>query len=132
MIQSLVLDGEGLSQAVRRTRAVQNWLQAAWAEDIPVVTSAAVLVEVVHAKIDRSALRWTRSRITVEPVTEAVAATASDLLLEAGLHGHKYAIDAMLAATALARPGQVALLTSDLDDMTKLLGKHPRIQLRAL
>ncbi|MEY9842657.1 PIN domain-containing protein [Streptacidiphilus sp. EB103A] len=132
MIQALMLDSEGLSQAVRRTREVQNWVQAAWAEDIPVVTSAAILVEIVHAKIDRSALRWTLSKITVEPVTEAVAGTASDLLLGAGLHGHKYAIDAILAATALARPGNIALLTSDVDDMTQLLGKHPRIQLRRL
>jgi predicted nucleic acid-binding protein len=117
---------------VRRTREAQNWVQAAWAEDIPVVTSAAILVEIVHAKIDRSALRWTLSKITVEPVAEAVAGTASDLLLAAGLHGHKYAIDAILAATALARPGNIALLTSDVDDMTQLLGKHPRIQVRRL
>jgi predicted nucleic acid-binding protein len=132
MIQALILDSEGLSQTVRRTREAQNWVQAAWAEDIPVVTSAAILVEIVHAKIDRSALRWTLSKITVEPVTEAAAGTASDLLLAAGLHGHKYAIDAILAATALARPGNIALLTSDVDDMTQLLGKHPRIQVRRL
>lgn len=42
------------------------------------------------------------------------------LLREAGLHGHKYAIDAIVAVTALHQPGPVVMLTSDVEDMTKL------------
>ncbi len=38
------------------------------------------------------------------------------------MHGHKYAIDAMLSATALAAPGPVTILTSDPEDVTMLCG----------
>jgi hypothetical protein len=46
--------------------------------------------------------------------TEPIARHAATLLSDAGPHGHKYAIDAMLSATALAAPGPVTILTSDL------------------
>lgn len=66
------------------------------------------------------ALEWTLSRLVVEPLTEPLARHASALLGDAGLHGHKYAIDAMLCATALAAPGPVTVLTSDPDDLRGL------------
>lgn len=39
-----------------------------------------------------------------------------------GLHGHKYAIDAMLCATAHAAPGHLTALISDPHDLTALCG----------
>jgi hypothetical protein len=50
-------------------------------------------------------------------VTESCARRAAALLSGAGMHGHKYAIDAMLCATALAAPGPVTVLTSDPEDL---------------
>jgi hypothetical protein len=47
---------------------------------------------------------------------------AITLLGNAGLHGHKYAIDAALAAIALRQPGPVTVFTSGEDDMRKLCG----------
>ncbi|WP_058047733.1 PIN domain-containing protein [Streptomyces roseifaciens] len=117
---TLVLDSEGLAKAVLRDRTVTAWLALARADDLRVITSAATLVEVVHPRINRPALEWTLSRIVVEPVTEPVARHAATLLADAGLHGHKYAIDAMLIATALAAPGPVTILTSDPEDITAL------------
>lgn len=119
---TLVLDSEGLAKAVLRDRDVTGWLALARADDMRVITSAATLVEVVHPRVRRPALEWTLSRIVVEPVTEAVGSDAAALLAEAGLHGHTYAIDAMLCATALAAPGPVTVLTSDPDDLTALCG----------
>ena len=69
--------------------------------DIPVVTTSMTLVEAYHAKLHRPAWRWALSRLRVEAVTEEIANDAIDLLRDAGLHGHKYAIDAALAAVAL-------------------------------
>jgi predicted nucleic acid-binding protein len=89
-----------------------------------VITSAATLVEVVHPRLNRPALEWTLSHIVIEPVTEAVARHAATLLGRAKLHGHRHAIDAMLAATALASSGPVTVLTSDPDDLTALCGEH--------
>lgn len=105
MSGTLILDSEGLAKAVQRDREVHEWLTAARDADLPVITSAAVLVEVIHPQINDAALKWTLPRLRVEPVTQALAQSAAGLLRTAGLHGHKYAIDAMLCATALAQPG---------------------------
>ncbi|TDD82002.1 DNA-binding protein [Actinomadura darangshiensis] len=117
---SLVLDSEGLAKSVLRDRNVTGWLALARADDLRVLTSAATLVEVVHPRINRPALNWTLARLVIEPVTEQVARQAAALLANAGLHGHKHAIDAMLSATALAAPGPVTVLTSDPDDLKAL------------
>lgn len=93
------------------------------ADDMRVITSVATLVEVSHPRVNRPALKWTLSRIAVEPVSESIGERASDLLAEAGLHGHVQAIDAMLCATALAAESPVTILTSDPDDITVLCGK---------
>jgi predicted nucleic acid-binding protein len=121
---TLVLDSEGLAKAVLRERDVTGWLALARADDLRVITSAATLVEVVHPRINRPALEWTLSRIVVEPVTEDIARRATVLLSEAGRHGHRHAIDAMLSATALTAPGPVTVLTSDPDDIAALCGRR--------
>ncbi|WP_275557507.1 DNA-binding protein [Streptomyces sp. 5-6(2022)] len=121
---TLVLDSEGLAKAVLRDRGVTGWLALARADDLRVITTAATLVEVVHPRINRPALEWTLSRIVVEPVTDAVARHAAALLADTGLHGHKYAIDAMLSATALAAPGPTTVLTSGPEDIRALCGGH--------
>lgn len=95
--------------------------------DLPVITSAAVLVEVIHPKINDAALKWTQSRLRVEPVTQAIAQSTATLLRTAGLHGREYAIDAMLCATALAQPGRITILTSDVEDIAILSADHSRI-----
>jgi hypothetical protein len=49
------------------------------------------------------------------------------MLRTAGLHGHKYAINAVLAAVAAreaAQGAQATVFTSDTDDMTQLLAGH--------
>lgn len=124
---ALVLDSEGLAKAVQRDRDVHEWLTVARDADLPVLTSAAILVEVIHPKINEAALKWTLSRLRVEPVTQALAQSAAALLRRAGLHGHKYAINAMLCATALAQSNRVTILTSDPDDAGTLTAEHPRV-----
>ncbi|MFG3409490.1 hypothetical protein ACGF2Y_31370, partial [Streptomyces sp. NPDC048142] len=65
------------------------------------------------------------SRLRVEPVSQEDSLTAVALLRNAGgLHGHKYAIDALVAALALRVPAPVIVLTSDRDDWSKLCGKR--------
>ncbi|GAA1072720.1 hypothetical protein [Nocardiopsis composta] len=63
--------------------------------------------------------------MTIVPPGETVARRASRLLAEAGLHGHRHALDAIVAATALAAPPPVTLLTSDPKDLRALCG--PRV-----
>lgn len=60
--------------------------------------------------------------MSVVPPTGAIARHASRLLAGAGLHGHKYALDAIVAATALVSPSPVTILTSDPEDLLMLCG----------
>jgi hypothetical protein len=53
------------------------------------------------------------SRLVAEPVPSRSPAT---LLADAGLHGHKYAIGAMLGVTTLTAPRPVTILTSGPED----------------
>nr|WP_240958462.1 hypothetical protein [Streptomyces barkulensis] len=98
--------------------------------DIPVVTSALTTLEAWDPReASRQALwNWTLSRIRVAHTDDRVIATARDMLKAAGLHGHRYAIDAVLAAVAgqeAAQGAQVTVFTSDADDMRQLLADHP-------
>ncbi|WP_267245717.1 PIN domain-containing protein [Streptomyces sp. PR69] len=123
---TLVLDSEGLSKAVARDPALTAWLVAAHEEDTRVITSAATLVEARNPRTPQARFDWTVSRIHIEPVSEEIAREASKLLASAKLHGHKYAIDAMVSATALRFPGPIIVLTSDPDDITALCGSRVR------
>jgi predicted nucleic acid-binding protein len=124
---TLVLDSEGLSRAVTHDRRVMSLIDQAYRDGTRVVASAATLVEARHPKISQPRFDWAISRLDVEHVTERIARAASKLLAGCGLHGHKYAIDAMVAATALSVPGPTVLLTSDPEDLTVLCGPRVRI-----
>ncbi len=67
------------------------------------------------------------SRVDIIPPVEAVARHAGKLLAAAGLHGHEYALDAVVAATALASPAPVAILTSAPEDLRMLCGNGIRV-----
>jgi predicted nucleic acid-binding protein len=95
---------------------------------IRVMTSSMTLIEAYHNRIHRAAWNWTLSRITVVPVTRPIADEAIALLKEAELHGHKYAIDAALAAIVRRQRGHVVVYTSDADDMKKLCGHRAGIR----
>ncbi|MCY0924968.1 DNA-binding protein [Streptomyces sp. H27-H1] len=69
-----------------------------------------------------AALHRALSRLDVEPVTEAAAWAAVELLDAADLHGDSYALKATVVESALRRPVPVILLTSDVGDMTALCG----------
>src|SRR5262249_12119512 len=66
------------------------------------------------------------SRITVQPVSAKLARRAGELLGTTGLSGHRCAIDAVVAATALDLPRPVVLLTSDPDDLSRLVEEPGR------
>ncbi|ORT59787.1 DNA-binding protein [Streptomyces sp. CB03238] len=122
MSGTLVLDCEGLSKLVRRNPELTEWLVAADAEDVRVITSSVTLVEARDPKIHQAQFDHAISRVNIIPPTEPITRRASKLLASAGLHGHEYALDAIVAATALASPGPVTVLTSDPEDLGMLCG----------
>ncbi|NYV77214.1 hypothetical protein HW445_23245 [Streptomyces sp. UH6] len=113
---------EGLSRWVRGERRVGARIKEAHRCGIRVMTTSMTLIEAYDVRTYLPAWHWALSRIHVEPVTADVAEEAVGLLGEAGLHGHKYAIDAALASVALRHPGPVTVFTSDEDDLRKLCG----------
>jgi predicted nucleic acid-binding protein len=128
---AVVFDSEALSRAVARDVRVTDIITMARESLVPVIVSAATVVEATEPGRNRAALVWTVSRLSVEPVTKDLALTALDLLARAGLPGHRHAIDAMVAATALAQPGRGTIYTSDPGDLEALVdGRADVIALR--
>jgi predicted nucleic acid-binding protein len=125
-LESLVLDSQGLSRWIDRDRKVMRLLEQAERDGADLAMSAATIIEVSHPGADIARLSWLLSRIRVEAVTKESARRSAGLLKAAGLHGHKYAIDAMVAEVALRLPAPVVVLTSDVDDMVKLCGQRVR------
>ncbi|WP_327289982.1 type II toxin-antitoxin system VapC family toxin [Streptomyces sp. NBC_01198] len=130
MSGTLVLDSEALSKLARRHSDMTVWLDVARSLDLLIVTSAATLVEARDPKVVQAVFDFAVSLTKVRPITEETARAASKLLAAEGLHGHKYAIDAMLAATAHAEHGDVTIVTSDVDDLRRLC--HPRIAIEPI
>ncbi|OKJ99538.1 DNA-binding protein [Streptomyces sp. CB03234] len=129
-ISSVVLDSEGLSAWITRDRKVTSKIQVFYDVGARLVVCANTIVEVMYDGVNLPRLQWLLSRVKVEPVTEQSAKAAARLLKDTGLHGHKYAIDATVAEMALRQPGPVFMLTSDIDDMSRLCGD--RVQLVSL
>jgi predicted nucleic acid-binding protein len=127
---TLVLDSEGLSKLLADDEQVVAMTVEARSRGMETVVSALTIIEAVHARTHKARLNWVLSGLRVIPVGEEDATAASKLLMDAGLHGHRYAMDAAVAEAALRQHRPVVMLTSDIDDMVKLCGG--RVQLVAV
>lgn len=124
---TLVLDCEGLSKLLADDEQVVALIAEARSRGMEVVISALAIIEAVHARTNKSRLNWLLSGLRVVPVGDEEARAAAKLLMNAGLHGHKYAIDAAVAEAALRQHRPVVMLTSDIGDMAKLCGERVRL-----
>jgi predicted nucleic acid-binding protein len=102
-------------------------LAQARVDGLRVVASAATLAEARDPRMNQARFDWAASRLVIEPVTEELARAASGLLASRRWHGHQHAMDAMVAATALAAPPPRILLTSDPRDLGLLCGPGVRV-----
>lgn len=118
---TLVLDSEGLAKLAAHD--VRSWafLKAAEGRGARVVVSAVTLTEVLRGDSRDVTVFHVLSRVVVLPVTEAISRQAGELLGSTGLPGHRCAVDAIVAVTALQQSRPVMLLTSDPDDMHRLV-----------
>ncbi|MET9758200.1 DNA-binding protein [Streptomyces sp. NPDC006372] len=124
---TLVLDCEGLSGFIGDHEPVVALVAEARKRGMEVVISALTLIEAVHHRTDRARLAWVLSGLRIVPIGDEEAKAASAMLISAGLHGHTYAIDAAVAEMALRQRRPVVMLTSDIDDMSKLCGDRVRL-----
>jgi predicted nucleic acid-binding protein len=123
---TLVLDSEGLSKLAAGDARAHAYLDSARARSARVAVSAITLTEVLRGGPRDAAVYRVLARITVVPVTPEIARRAGELLGVTGLSGHRCAIDAVVAATPLELQRPVVLLTSDPDDLNKLVQEPDR------
>ncbi|MGW5333091.1 DNA-binding protein [Streptomyces bauhiniae] len=124
---TLVLDSEGLSKLLADDETVVALVAEARSRGMEAVVCSLTIIEAVHAPTNKARLSRLLSGLRVIPVGDEEAKAASALLMGAGLHGHKYAIDAAVAEAALRQQRPVVMLTSGIDDMTKLCGDRIRL-----
>ena len=117
---TLVLDAQGLAKLAAGDPAVRALVQTAHQRYDNVVTAASTLTEVLRGGASDARMHRVLQRVTVASIDKAVGRKAGELLGAAGLSGHRCAVDAMLAAVALAQRRPALLLTSDPDDMARL------------
>jgi hypothetical protein len=124
----MVLDNEGVSKAAT-DRAMYVRLKVAYDDGHRVLTSAAVLAEVLRGTSRDAGLHRVLARVAVEPVSEAIGQQAGHLIGAAGMSAAQ-AVDAMVAATAIMeveqaeaadRVASVLVVTSDLPHLTTLV-----------
>jgi predicted nucleic acid-binding protein len=127
---TLVLDSEGLSKLALGDARARGYFDSARERGARVAVSAITLTETLRGGPRDAIVHEVLSRITVVPVTAAIARRAGELLGATGLSGHRCAIDAVVAATALEMVRPVVLLTSDPADLTKLAEEpgRPKVQ----
>jgi predicted nucleic acid-binding protein len=123
---TLILDGEGLSKLAAGDARTRGYLDTARARGARVAVSAVTLTEVLRGGPRDAAVYRVLSRITVVPVSPQIARRAGELLGATGLQGHRCAIDAIVAATALELERPAVLLTSDPDDLNRLVEEPER------
>lgn len=123
---TLVLDTEGLAKLAVGDARTRGYLDSARKRGARVAVSAITLTEALRGGPRDAAVHRVLSRIIVISVTEGIARRAGELLGATGLSGHRCAIDAVVAATALHAKRPVVLLTSDPDDLNKLVEEPER------
>jgi predicted nucleic acid-binding protein len=129
---TLVLDAEGLAKLAAGDARARGYLDSAAARGARVAVSAITLTEVLRGVPRDAPTHRVLSRITVVPVSAAIARRAGELLGTTGLSGHRCAIDAVVVATTLDLERPVVLLTSDPDDMSRLAEEPERPKARRI
>jgi predicted nucleic acid-binding protein len=117
---TLVLDANALIKLARGHPGVLAHAKAAYARHADVVTAATTLADVLRGGPRDVPFRQVLQRIRIVPIGPEQAQAAGELLGRTGLSGHHCALDALLAAVALAQPQPVILLASNTDDMSQL------------
>lgn len=127
---TLVLDADGVTKAAANDPRVQAFLTSARRRDARVVVSAITLAEVLRGGRRDAEVHRVLNRVTHVPVSTTLARTAGGLLGSTGISDAT--VDAVVAATALAEPRPVLVLTSDPDDLGRLTAGHPSIAVQKI
>jgi predicted nucleic acid-binding protein len=123
---TLILDSDGLVKLSSGDDKARGFLAIARERGARVIVSAVTLAEVLRGGPRDAPVYRVLSRIVVHPVSPELGRLAGELLGSTGIAGHRCAIDAVVAATALTLPRPVVLVTSDPRDLTTLVEEPDR------
>jgi predicted nucleic acid-binding protein len=123
---TLVLDAEGVVKLANGDPRVIARTKIAHARNATVVTAATTLAEVLRGEPRDARVHKALHRVAIISVHADDASAAGRLLGRAQLSGHRHALDALLAAVALAQQRPVVLLTSDSKNMMRLTDEPGR------
>lgn len=130
---SFVLDSGAMSAVASGHKDALPWLEVARQSDSVLYVSTVTLVEVTDGSGRDANVRRSLGAVRTVPVTDSIGFTAGRLRRHAAASRSKardLTVDAVVAATALAVPGPVVVLTSDTDDLSLLLQDTPvRVEL---
>lgn len=121
---SILLDAEALSALAAGERIMQAWATAARRSDSILHISAVTLAEVTDGTARDAAVRRISKALRIDPVSEQIGYSAGRLRAGAATTRRKprnLTVDAIVAATALALPDPVVVLTADVGDLRRLL-----------
>lgn len=121
---AVVLDSEGVSKAADGDPRARGLLALALQRDAAVVVSAVTLAEVLSGHARDVTRHRVLSAAVVVPVLAEDGRRAGELLGVTGLGDAT--VDALVAALVLRQPGPVLLVTSDPDDLSRLVLERGR------
>lgn len=124
---TVLLDSQGLSLYLEQDRRVMAIIRSALDRGANRTISGVTLVETIRRRIARGRWNYVLSQIDILPMSVQWFREAADLIVTHRARGHKHAIDAMVAVTAMHQPGPVVMLTSDADDMSRFCGARVTI-----
>jgi predicted nucleic acid-binding protein len=128
IVTSVVLDAQALSKLAAGDEDMRALYLEASRRDgkVRLFTAASTLAEVLRGGPRDAAVHRVLTAIHVADVTQQVGRKAGELLGATGMSGHRCALDALLAAVALAQDRPVVLATSDPGDLTRLTEEPDR------
>ena len=122
---TLVLDAQGIVALAEADKNAFAWARRTDALGGDIVTAASTLAEVLRGARDARIHRILR-RVTVVDIDKNLGRKAGELLGATGMSGHRCTVHALLAAVALVQRRPVILLTSDPDDLARLIEEPDR------
>lgn len=125
---SVLLDAEAISALAAGERRMQAWATVARRTDSTLHASTHTLAEVIDGTSRDAGVRRIAKTLRLEEVTEDIGYRAGRLRASAAPTRRKprdMTVDAVVAATALALPAPVVVLTSDRGDLRVLLADTP-------
>ena len=122
---SLLLDAGAVFAYAKDEPAVRGWLLRARRAGIEPRISWVTVAEVYREAASGSREQWVLSRLDAEELTLDDCYGAGRLMARTATGGKT--VDALVAATALRLPRPVAVLTTDVADLERLLEGHRQV-----